>query len=273
MKLVLIAVVLVVIGVGVWLNFALPDIRQRVTVGELRFLPPIPKGHQISYSGTVAGVSFRKKEAISFFNGKHQSVVLEREEGNEHDSNAIKIIGITESERYFLGYVGKEEAERIVQSGLFEQVLPRLRRVYISETGYIEIQYQITCPKPLKDRLVSYAESKPADKTQKKYLSYFKIEFDKEISKGEAKTLINKHRDSVNPLDLREWEAYLSIIEEFSDKHFRENYEIKAVPKKILETSLEELRSQGMSYVSIYEDIETLAEKIYAENSSLRRKL
>ena len=66
------------------------------------FLPPIPKDHQIYVSNMmVAGITFRKNDVLRFMKATDQTLALEQEPNNPHDKNAIKVIGVTPSARYF----------------------------------------------------------------------------------------------------------------------------------------------------------------------------
>src|SRR6266508_6942023 len=86
----------------------------------------IPEGFQIFEERLeVAGVGFRKENAVAFANAKEGWLELEREFGNEHDPNAIKVIGCSkgcfETKRRFIGYVPREVAQAIVQGGYWGQ--------------------------------------------------------------------------------------------------------------------------------------------------------
>ena len=89
--------------------------------------PEIPNEFVKYKSGIeVAGTYYRQKEASRFINGTSHSIEFEREEDCKYDANAIKIIGITPISRYFIGYVHKEISKQIVDSGLFESIIPQL---------------------------------------------------------------------------------------------------------------------------------------------------
>jgi len=75
----------------------------------------------------VAGIQYRKAEALRFANSSNQELILEREPDNEHDPNAIKLIGISGSNKYFIGYIPKEISEQIVSTKLFDSVKPTLK--------------------------------------------------------------------------------------------------------------------------------------------------
>lgn len=100
-----------------------------------RFLPPIPKGYQIFSREAVAGIQHRREDAQRFARSSSQTLALERELGNPHDANAIKVIGLSQGARFFIGYVPKETAEQIVGSALMDSVQPRLTQIYRFVSG------------------------------------------------------------------------------------------------------------------------------------------
>lgn len=112
----------------------------------------IPDGYQIYCERfDVAGVSFRKKEVIPFIKSGSADVKFEREPENQHDPNAIKIMGIKTGffgkKKLHLGYVPKELAEKIVNSGFETLVLPRLHKTYLGDDTYVEVEVQLLGPK------------------------------------------------------------------------------------------------------------------------------
>jgi hypothetical protein len=99
----------------------------------------------------VAGVSFRRAQAISFAKSTNVWLELERDEENEHDRNALKVIGCSTSflgtRRRFIGYVPRDVAKRIVEGGFLEKISPRLLKTYVGESEFVEILFQILGPK------------------------------------------------------------------------------------------------------------------------------
>ena len=112
-----------------------------------RFLPPMPTGHQIYADRlSIAGIRFRKKDAIRFAKASRQSLRFERQPANEHDPNAIKVIGITPEGEHFLGYVWSALAAQIVETNLYDQVRPRLMSIYFQDE-YVDVEYQVVGPR------------------------------------------------------------------------------------------------------------------------------
>lgn len=115
------------------------------------FLPPIPKGFQIFDARlSVAGIQYRREDATRFADDSGQTLALERETGNAHDTNAIKLIGISSNVRRFIGYVPREVAAQIVGSGLADAVQPRLERIWCNNSGFVDVTFQIIGPKDKK---------------------------------------------------------------------------------------------------------------------------
>jgi hypothetical protein len=52
--------------------------------------------------------------------------------------------------RRFIGYVPKEVSEHIVSSGLINDIQPRLERIWHSETGFVDVMFQLVGPKESK---------------------------------------------------------------------------------------------------------------------------
>ena len=105
----------------------------------------------------VAGIQFRKDKALVFVkNPEGCWLEVERDENNKYDKNAIKVIGCRKglfgTNRYFIGYVPKEISRRIVKGGFWGLVTPRLLKTYVSDTGFIEILFQVLGPRENRNR-------------------------------------------------------------------------------------------------------------------------
>jgi hypothetical protein len=112
----------------------------------------IPDGYQIYEERLpIHGITFRKENALSFINSNSNELEFEREPLNEHDANAIKVIGIIKKlfgkKRLHLGYVPRELAEKIVSANFDTLILPRLHKTYVGQDDYVEIDFQILGPK------------------------------------------------------------------------------------------------------------------------------
>lgn len=115
----------------------------------------IPEGFQVFEDRLeVAGVGFRKEDAADFAARKEGWLELEREPGNKHDPNAIKVIGCNKgflgTKRCFVGYLPKELSKAIVEGGYWGQIRPRLVRTCLGDQGFVGIYFQLLGPKERK---------------------------------------------------------------------------------------------------------------------------
>jgi hypothetical protein len=113
---------------------------------------PIPAGFQIFEERLeVAGVSHRRDAAYAFAKSREPWLEMERDPGNAHDRNAIKVLGCSKglfgTKRRFIGYVPRDTAKRIVEGGWFDRVRVRLLKTYAGDSGFVEIGFQILGPK------------------------------------------------------------------------------------------------------------------------------
>ncbi len=128
---------------------------------EKSFLPPIPNGYQIfSKNIPVAGISYHRDDAIRFARSSNQELSLQREPSNAYDKNAIKLIGLSGLNQYFIGYLPKELSAQIIGTEMFELVKARLGRIYINNNEFIDIQYQILGPKEDKKKFDDFLRKK-----------------------------------------------------------------------------------------------------------------
>ena len=112
----------------------------------------IPDGFQVFEERLeVAGISFQKEDAAAFATAKDGWLELERDLGNKHDPNAIKVIGCNKSffgtKRRFIGCVPKEVSRAIVEGGYLGQIRPRLLKTYFGDRGFVEVLFQVLGPK------------------------------------------------------------------------------------------------------------------------------
>jgi hypothetical protein len=232
----------------------------------------IPSGYQIWVARPdVAGLLHKKKEAVAFAKAKQQTLLLEREPDNTHDSNAIKLIGLGDGKQFFVGYVPKEISEQIAATNMFEHVRARLRKTYLSERNYVDIEYQIIGPKSLKKIFETYHSNKPMTESQKDYFSFFELQLSKDLTCGAADTQIAEHKKTVSEDELKEWDAYQHILNEFNDADFRDSYDLKKVSKTVLLSALKELRANGNSYVFLDQNIDDVVDKVVEMKPDLEK--
>ena len=239
------------------------------------FLPSIPKDYQIFTSNIlVAGITFRNSDALRFINGSEQTLELERELNNPHDKNAIKVIGITPSSRYFVGYVPQEVSEQIIETGLLDKIKLRLARTYQGDNGYIEIQFQIIGLKELKKQYDAFLENQPADVSQKEFYKFFDLPIPKGLTTAQAAKTIVELRKKLKAEDaskLEQYDAYTSILEEFDDNDFREGYEVKKPGKAVLNDALNQLTQEGKDYAYLSDNIQEVVDRVIKLKPELER--
>lgn len=256
---------LVVLIILAFLFFRSPFKRNGAVSKGQSFAEPIPKDYQIYSSNFVSGVSFRKKDVLRFINGKNQKLSLEPEFNNPHDKNAIKVIGITSSSEYFIGYVPKEVSAQIVATGMLDKIIPRLTRAYHGRDDYLEVQFQIIGLKSLKKEFDAFIDNKPAESRQKDYYKFFNITIPRGLTKGDADITIDKHSKTLrkeNDAQLQEYYEYISILDEFDDSDFREEFEIKKPARTFIDDALNALRQEGKSYGYLSDNINEVVDMI-----------
>jgi len=96
----------------------------------------------------VKGTQYRLTDIKLFSKKDNVWLEFERESNNKYDRNAIKLIGCSKGffsiSKYFLGYVPKEISEELVNKGLLEHTIPRLRRIWVpDEENDATIVFQI----------------------------------------------------------------------------------------------------------------------------------
>lgn len=242
--------------------------------GATSFDSPIPKDCQIFAKNIpVAGMEYRKAEALRFAKSSNQSLALQKEPNNEHDSNAIKLIGISGSTKYFIGYLPKELSAQIAGTGLFDSVKVRLVRIFIGDDDFLDIHYQIIGPKVEKKKFDDFISNQPIDSEQKEYLKFFNLPSPKGLTFGQAKKTIEDHKKNATDEVLDEWNGYNNIFEEFEDKEFRETYDLKKVGRTVLLEAVNQLKAQGKSYSYLSDNIEEIVEKTIEMKPDLEKKV
>lgn len=247
------------------------------------FLPPMPKGFQIADSRlSVSGIHYRKDDALRFSRGAGQTLELEREASNPHDPNAVKVIGVSLGARNFIGYIPKDTAEQIVGGGLFEIVRPRLDRIYVSGNGFIDVQFQIICPKDKIKQYGDFLKSKPASSWEKEFYKFFGLPIPKGLTTGEAQQTIIEHKKKLtaeNKAKLDEWDthedeqdAFDEICTEFDDPEFRAGWDLKKVSRTLLKDAVNQLKQEGATIRSLADDIDKVVEKVIALKPDIEKQ-
>ena len=116
------------------------------------FKQPLPRGWRLlTDEMEVAGVQHRLDDALSLLKGNQLSFDFEADPGNEHDANAIKVIGkkhgLMGVKRFHIGFVPREVAELIAEqvptTKAVDMISPRLTKVWFGDQGVLKIFFDI----------------------------------------------------------------------------------------------------------------------------------
>ena len=112
----------------------------------------------------VSGTRYRLRDIIQFAKKDNIWLEFEREPDNKYDKNAIKLIGCSKgflaNRKYFLGYVPKEISANIVNRGLVQHTLPRLRRIWVpNEEDDATIIFQVLIKEEFHEKYTSNYDS------------------------------------------------------------------------------------------------------------------
>jgi hypothetical protein len=223
----------------------------------------------------VAGITFRKDDATRFIESRCETLEFEWEPNNPKDKNAIKVIGVTSAARYFVGYVPKEIAKRIIKTSSLDKIKLRLDRTYCGVGGFVEIRFQVIGLKGNKKVYDAYFESHPANADQKIFFKFFDLTMPRGLTREQADQIINEHLKKVEVQDackVKEFNAYISILENFDDLGFREVNEVKKPSMDVLNEALRQLRLEGKTYSDLELDEETLVARVIKLKPELARK-
>lgn len=171
---------------------------------------PLPAGFRIYFDSVpVMGVTMRKVEATTFCKAQGRQLVLEREPDNRHDPNAIKVIGSWKGwfrrKSRLLGYVPAEMAAKLVETGVAPKVLPRLKKTYLGDDGFVEIEFQIIGPKQEYERLRSREPSPSQLRTPRENVQ----EQEKALTRLGALTAFLMNAPRLSPAQIDElWKAH-----------------------------------------------------------------
>lgn len=229
------------------------------------FLPIIPPGFQIfAWRVSVAGIHFRKEDALKFIRSPGKTLVFERDVVNAKDANAVKVIGVVGAAQHFLGYVPAEVAEQIVGSGLFDVVRARLERTYASEDGYVDVMFQVIGPKSQKQDYFDFPGTKPAFTEQKEFYKFFCLAIPRGLTVRQATATIDAHTKMLRADDnakILEWDAVEAIWDEVDEVEFGRAYGIKKISRAVMKEALGALTADGATLVAVRGDIQLLVDK------------
>jgi hypothetical protein len=238
------------------------------------FSPSFPADHQVYRTSLVAGIFYRKDDAILFVNGNNHELQFQRELDNKHDKDALKVIGISNGASYFIGYVPKDLAAQIRRSGLADKVKPILDRIFYNSNNFIEIRFKVIGLKSDRKKFHDWFDCKLASYEQKNFYKFFNIPIPKKLTNKEAVETIRetyKRLQEERSEILKEYNAYESIIEDFNDRYFRQDYEIKKPRRAVLLEVLETLSKYGYSYQFMNTNIDIVLDRLKAFHPSLSK--
>lgn len=115
-------------------------------------------------------------------------------------------------------------------------------------------------------------ENRPANALDCEFFKYFEIAVPKSLTKREADILRSEKEDELensHPSRMRDWEHFESLYEDFLDKEFRKDYDLKVVSITAFKKSVLALMKEGAVFHEL--DSGEIAEKIYDTAPNLVR--
>ena len=250
-----------------------PQAEKRVATNNWKtfyFKPPIKKGYQLLIKRLqVAGIQYRLENAFAFYHSGSEELELIPDPENPHDKHAIKIVGIHQDNKFFLGFLPKDAALLLSKTGLINCAYARLAEISVNGKHTIDIKFSIVGLKAEKKRYDDYLYNLPMSKDQKDYFAFFKLPITPKLKSGEADELIQAHEKSASEAELDEWENYNNILEYF-DGDLKESDGIKKVSGKLLVDALTQLKNEGESFTELYDHIEDVVDRLIEMKPELK---
>lgn len=244
---------------------------------ELKFHPPMPDGLVLYSWISVAGINHEKRAALRFAKNRNHRLVLELDRRDKKDSNALEVVGCSNGliRRYrdVIGYIPKEVAICIVEGGYWGSIEPRLRRIYVGDDDYIDVELQLCGPKKenkrfhrLREQLEDRKfEGRPATQLQKEFYLTFDFDVPKGLTYLAAKQFVKEKSAEIGKEDedaLQVWKFFRDILKELSDPETCEAYGIKAVRISRSRSAVVTLIDEGQSLEDISSDIQIVVDKL-----------
>ena len=244
---------------------------------ELKFHSPIPDGLVLYSWISVAGINHEKTAALRFAKNRNHRLELERDRSNKQDPNAIEVVGcsngLIRKYRDVIGYLPKEVATCIVEGGYWGSIEPRLRRIYVGNDNYIDVEFQLCGPikenkrfrrlrEEVEDRKF---EGQPATQLQKEFYQTFDFKAPKGLTYLAAKQFIKEKTAEIGKEDegaLQAWKYFRDILKELSDPETCEAYDIKVVSISRSRSAVVTLLDEGQSLEDISSDIQMVVDKL-----------
>ena len=116
-----------------------------------KFRYSIPQGMTVYEDDVeVVGVGNPCRHARKFLKRSKRRIYLQREPGNTHEADAIKVMGRSKGwfreVRKCIGYVPSDIARRLVASGVDSRVMAKLHLVSIRDRDSIQIRINLLGP-------------------------------------------------------------------------------------------------------------------------------
>lgn len=113
---------------------------------------PVPNGYRIYFQAfNLAGVGFRKDDAIKAFSGSMVELAIEPEPTNKKDENALRVIALKKgwfrTKKLHIGYVPKKLSAFIAKENVSLNLLPRPKSMWVGDEGGIRIEIDLLGPK------------------------------------------------------------------------------------------------------------------------------
>jgi hypothetical protein len=123
-----------------------------------RYKVAIPNGYKIFFSEMeVAGLNYRMDDFIKLCRSKKAEIDMVPEPRNTHDKNAIKVIaiikGIFWDKKLHLGYVPRDVAKRIADTGVIDIIKIRLKEIWLGDRGGAKVVFDLVGPKNQYDKI------------------------------------------------------------------------------------------------------------------------
>ncbi|MBW2519238.1 MAG: HIRAN domain-containing protein [Deltaproteobacteria bacterium] len=127
---------------------------------EINFLQnsDMPIGYQVYEKRiSIADLQIYRGQALSFCKGGKKRLQFIRDKENKLDKNAIAVTGfskgfLSKEKEFFLGYIPRDIARKIVGAGLENEVIPRLERIYLGNKVFLDIAFQLIGKAENKDK-------------------------------------------------------------------------------------------------------------------------
>ena len=115
-------------------------------------------------------------------------------------------------------------------------------------------------------------KDRPASVLDREYLKFFKLSIPKGLTKRQAADLRDQHQSDL-PDDqqsrLDDWEHFESLYEDFQDREFRNDYELRAIGLKDFKAATLALLKEGNKFQDLGSDM--VAEKLVELNPALEK--